>query len=61
MMTFTVAVKVGAHTRAELVESEEIDADVLVRCTELAHEMLAHLERVARQQAERRKTKARDA
>jgi len=61
VIAFTVAVKEGSHLRAETIEVEELDADELARCTELVHEMLSHLERVARRQADRRGTKAREA
>ena len=61
MITFTVLVKDGGRSTIESLEVEELDAAELAQATELAHEALAHLERIARLQAARRGAKVRDA
>ena len=48
--SFTVGLRVGGYTRAHVVEVDELGADELSQCTDIAHEMLAELERAARRQ-----------
>ncbi len=49
MIKVTIAVQDGVHTRGEILEFEgDVGAEELARVEELAHEMIAHLERVVR-------------
>jgi hypothetical protein len=48
MIQVTFAVKIGPHTRGDVLELEELDADGLARVEDLVHEMRAYLEQHAR-------------
>jgi hypothetical protein len=57
MISFTIAVKVGGRTRAEMVERdtpEDFTTDDLAHATDLAYELLAHLEREVTRAQKRR-------